>query len=61
MIADTPRTFEFRYATTYRFNGIEIVIVAKSMSELRTAWNMITPPDLVMDVMKVNEVSIKRA
>jgi len=57
---EKPRTYEFRFATTYGANGIEFAIVTKTMIDLKHAWAMIATPDLKLDENKVNHVRIIR-
>ena len=59
--AETPRTHEFQFATTYGFGGFEIALVAKTMTDLRTAWGLIAAKEIPLDERKINTVRIKRA
>jgi hypothetical protein len=60
-LAETPRTYEFRYGTSYRSRGgVEWAIVAKSMKELEIAWDLTASNTVPFDPSKANEVRIKR-
>jgi hypothetical protein len=55
---EKPRTYEFQFATSYGFNGIEIAMVAKTMADLRIAWKFLASNELNLDESKVNIVKI---
>jgi hypothetical protein len=60
-LSPTPRTYEFRYATSYRaHDGLEWVIVAKSMKDLERAWRATAPVHCLFNPHETNEVRIKR-
>ena len=58
-LGEHPQTYAFKYATCYRTeSGIEWVIVAKSVRELKTAWMISAPITCKFDPRKVSEVRV---
>jgi hypothetical protein len=60
-MSETPRVYEFQYATSYRTReGLEWIIVAKSLTDLEKAWISTAPVTAVFDPNMVSMVSIRR-
>jgi len=56
-----PRTYEFKYGTTYRDpDGLEFAIVAKSMKDMEKVWMMVAPVTCHFNPKQVCEVRIKK-
>ena len=60
-LPETPRVYDFRYATTRRnHDGFEFMLVAKSMDDLKRSWTIAGGDHGKFDETKVNFIQIKR-